>query len=268
MRLILHIGAHRTGSTLIERMLSALAAARPELALRVWKPSYLRAIPDFKTAPGLFASDGRPKSPDANARLLDLQADMDDRLKEAERAGVQTLLISEENICGGMWGNFRKRRFYPGVGPRLRAFATVFGRMPARVALGLREYGAAWNSAYGYLNRAENDLPPRAEVAAIISSRSRGWPALVSAMGDAWPGSDIMLWRQEDLGAVEVASHLCDLDPALLTDPGTSVNATGSSGGTPTELFTKAERRKLARRYDAHIAGMLADPSLSWAVRP
>ncbi|MEM1373000.1 MAG: hypothetical protein AAGF78_01320 [Pseudomonadota bacterium] len=268
MRLILHIGAHRTGSTLIERMLSTLALARPELALRVWKPGYLRAIPQFKTAPGLFASDGTPKSKEAAGHLSALRADMGARLAAAEGDGVTTLLISEENICGGMWGNFRKGRFYPGVAPRLRAFAEVFGRVPARVALGIREYGAAWNSAYGYLDRADNDLPPKADVAKILSARPRGWPALVSAMREAWPASETMLWRQEDLGAVDVAAQLCDLDPALLDDPGRPVNATGSAGGTLTEIFTPAERKRLARRYDTHVAALLSDPALRWAVRP
>lgn len=268
MRLILHIGAHRTGSTLIERMLSAVALARPELGLRVWKPSYLRAIPDFKSAPGLFLSDGTPKSDTAACNLAALKTDMEARLSQAESEGVETLLISEENISGGMWGNFRKGRFYPGVGPRLRAFAEVFGRVPVRIALGLREYGAAWNSAYGYLDRVENALPEKSEVAAIITSRPRGWPALVSAMLEAWPSSEIMLWRQEDLGAVKVASRLCDLNPALLNDPGRPVNATGSAGGVRTELFTRQERKKLARRYDAHVKSLLDDPALTWAIRP
>lgn len=247
-------------------MLTAVADARPELGLRVWKPAHMRSIENFKRVPGMFRGE-EFASDEARARFEALQGDLDQRLAEAKKDGVQTLLISEENICGGMKGNFRKKQFYPSMKPRLRAFARLFPR-PARVALGLREYGAVWNSAYGYLDRPETELPTKPDAAAILTETKIGWPALTRAMQDAWPEADIMVWRQEDLGAVEVAAKLCDLDLALLEDPGRAVNATGSAGGIPTELFTKPERRKLDRRYEAHIGAMLEDPSLTWAVRP
>ncbi|MEL6689917.1 MAG: hypothetical protein AAFP28_06315 [Pseudomonadota bacterium] len=268
MRLILHIGAHRTASTLIERMLSALATAQPDLGLAVWKPADMRAIPGFKAAPGLLNRAGAPHSPEAAESFDAVRENVAARLDAAERAGVKTLLISEENICGGMRTNFKRGRFYPAIGPRLLAFARVLGRTPARVALGLREYGAVWNSAYGYLDRAENTLPAPGEAAQILMDRPRGWPALVAAMREAWASSDLMVWRQEDLGAQAAAAALCDVDPALLIDPERQVNATGSAGGRTTELFSPAERRKLARRYERHVSTLLEDPNLSWAVRP
>ena len=268
MRLILHIGAHRTASTLIERMLSALAAARPDLGLAVWRPADMRAIPGFKTVPGLFDSKGVPHSREAEDTFNAVRADMSARLDAAERAGVKTLLISEENICGGMRANFKRGRFYPAIGPRLVAFARVLGRTPVRVALGLREYGAVWNSAYGYLDRVENTLPAPREAAEMLMERPRGWPAVVAAMREAWPLSKLLVWRQEDLGAPAAAAALCDVDPELLIDPERQVNATGSAGGRATELFSPVERRKLARRYERHIATLLEDPTLNWAVRP
>ncbi|MEL7115333.1 MAG: hypothetical protein AAGP08_07030, partial [Pseudomonadota bacterium] len=194
MRLILHIGAHRCGSTLIERMLSGAAAP----GLRVWAPRDVREIKTFAGVAQMFDRDGTLKDADAVTALRD---DLAARLAGLEADGVQTLVISEENLLGSMVQNFNRGCLYPMARSRLAAYAAVMPVAPARIALAIREYGAVWNSAYGYAGRRNKGLRSATAVAADAVAKTRGWTEVLSAVVEVWPEAEIMLWRQEDLDA-------------------------------------------------------------------
>ncbi|MEM6896431.1 MAG: hypothetical protein AAF576_03580 [Pseudomonadota bacterium] len=269
MRLVLHIGAHRTGSTLVERMLSSLATARPDLGLTVWKPKYLRAIPGFKHIPNVVARAKRGDDA-AELRCATLRFDLAERMEAAAAQGTKVLVLSEENMSGGMKPNLRDGQFYAGVRARLESYAHVLGRAPDRVALGIREYGAVWNSAYGYLQRGYNDLPPADKAGRGLLEARRGWPALASAAGQVWPTAEILVWRQEDLAenAERIAAKVGDVPEEHLQRPDEEDVNTTRAMGRPVQLFSPAERRKLKRRYDHHITRMRDEGRVTWAVTP
>jgi len=264
LRLVLHIGAHRTGSTLVEQMLSS--ASDDGAGLAVWSPRHMRALPGFSRVHAHVDTRGEPLSANSAKVLGTVRAQVTDAMATLD---ADALLISEENMLGTMGTNFRTGRFYPSVGARLSAFAAVLPA-PVRVGLGIRGYAQVWNSAYGYVARRGKPLPGRAQARDALLARPRGWTAVVDAVRRVWPETEIMVWRQEDLGdhAGSIAEALMDLDPGAMSASLGRVNSSTEKGQV-VDLFSDADHDALAARYTRHVRRLMQDGAgVRWAHLP
>lgn len=265
MELVLHIGAHRTGSTWIERSIAASIAKQAALTsadranIGLWPPRFLRDIKGFQSA---FRDFHAASDRAAALRFDALAARIASALAAEAAQGTTRLILSEENLIGGMRQNFETGQFYPMAEARLHCHGALFPR-PNMIALGLRDYGAVWTSAFHYLPQTGHKQAPAAQACTAMMEDDRGWPALVDAVKQAWPGVPILVWDHADLAqySARICARMTGLSANEIALPDGHINARTKPG---TALFTKAQNAVLAERYAHDLAVLRADPALSW----
>lgn len=196
---ILHIGAHRTGTTTLQRFLSRNRDGLARDGVAVWGPRDLRA--------GL--SDGLVKAPhritpDVLRRGERSCARMQRACDQLDAAGVDTLLVSEENMIGSMPNNLLARALYPHSGFRLQRFAPAFADRCTTIALGIRSYDRQWASALAFCMRQGFGAPAR-DILDEIAVQKRTWRDVIADAARAFPGAKLVVWPFEALVALPEA---------------------------------------------------------------
>lgn len=241
MALILHIGAHRTGSTVVLKNLEANAEVLEPEGLTIWTPNALRKWPEFYI--------------EGDAATFEAK-----RAKVAGRisaSGAKTLLISEENIIGSMVTNLRKGSFYTGAARRLSRYAALLPEPPRRVALGIRAYAEYWASCWVYV-AVDHNMPAFSTMAQRYATATRGWLDLIEDVRGAFPQSEIMVWPKHamDGHVLNVAARMIDRPRAGLRPLRQVINPSLGPEAIPRiEAIRAAEprlkRAALMQRYEA-----------------
>ena len=123
MTIILHLGAHRTGTTTFQSLLDRNRADLARRGLAVWTPA--------RTRGGLL--DGLVQRPCDATPQDDWRAKRSCGRIRMERArlagqGQERLLLSEENLLGAIRNNLRERCLFPDAADAFRHCANVHGR--------------------------------------------------------------------------------------------------------------------------------------------
>jgi hypothetical protein len=251
---------------MVERTLSATVAAYPDCGAAIWAPRRLRGISGFQMTTSRLDEDVEPVDKAAAVALDDVASLIARDMADEKARGVKTLILSEENFIGGMRKNFRSGVFYPDVAQRLAAFDSLLPMSPKAIALGVRDYGLVWTSAYHYLPQSGHLLPPVDTVRSALLDHDRGWPEVVEAVQDVWPDTQIIMWRQEDLEANtgNICARLTGVAPELIVIPEGKINARTETTPRPA-VFSEDERKHLRRRYRQHIKQLEENPAVHWA---
>lgn len=194
MEITLHLGAHRTASTFLQRGLASLDGQEAELAL--WLPQQRRkgvALPGTSQA-------------ERAVRLFDLR-----------RRGVSHLVISEENLIGTMRGNLAARQLYPMAVPRLAQLRPTFGAV-ARIGLAVRSYDDYWASALAYQIGRGGSRPSDADIRAL-AWQPRRWRDVIEDIAQAFPEAELIVWSYETHGATPPLRALIGRSAALPPAP-------------------------------------------------
>ncbi|MEQ6247338.1 hypothetical protein ABMC89_00460 [Sulfitobacter sp. HNIBRBA3233] len=185
MDIILHVGAHRTGTTSFQHYLrhnrDRLLADRTV----IWEPSLLRR--------GMF--DGLfPRERVLNGRNLQRRAMGRVRLHavQALRAGADRLVISEENIIGAPRACLRATTLYPAAGERLARLGMALEGRVRRVVIGVRSQDLWWASVAAYAVGKGHAVPHPAR-RADIAQNPRSWRDVITDMACALPGAEIVV---------------------------------------------------------------------------
>lgn len=176
MDIILHIGAHRTGTTHFQRYMRSSEDALSEQGVRFWGPS--------RTRKGLFTG--------IYAHLDDHRATEapDPTIAEClaqEKAGaVQKLVVSDENMMGSVRRNIREGQLYPDAGRHVAGFAKAFGGDVSTLLVSVRSLDTYWCSALAY--GVERGIPvmDRQGRHALAQDR-RGWRDVIAEIARALP---------------------------------------------------------------------------------
>ncbi|NDW52380.1 hypothetical protein [Aliiroseovarius sp. PrR006] len=172
----LHLGAHRTGSTAFQMVLSANATALHAQGLRLGFPERSR-VPNGQLRTHLdHAALGDPKQ--LKKQIAKNRADLAPVLNTDE---YHQALLSEENFIGGMI-SFEQGRFYPNVRERMILLRMVLH--PAEIGnvmLMIRSYDSLFESAFR--KRAETHVMPSYEAVRHRQAEFEGgWPTVVEAI--------------------------------------------------------------------------------------
>lgn len=188
MDVILHIGAHRCATTTFQGYLRRNAARLARDGTGFWGPG--------RTRNGLFSglSDAPPAGPvrDPLRRARRARGRIRLNLRRSADAGLERLVVSDENMLGAMGANRRAGGLYPAAGERIARFAEAFGIMPLRLALTIRAPEIWWPSALGYGLSRGAPLPGSAELEAIAAAR-RGWREVITDLACAAPNAQILV---------------------------------------------------------------------------
>lgn len=251
---------------MIEWTIRETLAAHPDAGVALWAPRRVRDVPGLQVALSKVGGDGNPSDPEAAQLLEALSARLAQDMAQERDRGVKRLIISEENFLGSMRRNLFEGRFYMDVARRLTCLDSLLPQSPDMVAMGLREYGAVWTSAYQYSAQKRKKLPPVADAAEGLMARKRGWPAVIEDVRSVWPNCGLCLWQQETLGdnLRRITAALTGLPEDDVVVPSGQINARKSKGPQP-ELFDPQGRKHLSQRYRRHLRRMRAQEGVVWA---
>lgn len=261
MEIILHLGAHRTGTTTFQHYMRDHLAQLGAEKTGFWGPRRTRQ----SVFPGFFAKGGS-----AQARQRQRRAEGRIALHRSQAAGrgLDQLVISDENMIGTPRGCLIAGQLYPAIGMRMARFAAAFGGGFARVVLSVRSPDLWWASAAAMTVARGHPVPGPARFAAIAAS-ARGWREVITDLACALPGTEIrvlpferfagrpaavlgaalrrpvpadqqQLWlnRSPDLPSLRAALTAQGSDPALLPP-----------GAGRWQPFTQEQTALLAERY-------------------
>ncbi len=187
LRIIVHLGAHKTASTHLQQ---ALGRARTALAARgvaLFLPEDLRR--DGLRLTGCIAA---PREDGGHAAMIR------NAFAEAAR-GARALLISEENILGTAHNPamIAREQFYPEAQARLARLAALLPSGEVTMALALRDPAGFLVSAYSQRLLA-GTIESFEDFRGGLDPASLSWADLVARLQGAMPQSRMLLWRYED----------------------------------------------------------------------
>ena len=181
MKVILHIGAHRTASTTLQSYVRRHAKALRDDGIGFWGPG--------RTRKGLFAGIqptpgfGPEAAYRARGRIL-LQ------MKRAQANHVHTLLISDENMMGSVRLNLRTGRLYPDIGERMSRYISALDHRIDKIVISVRGLDHYWASAMAY-GVARGHAVPDAARREAITRHVRTWRDVVADVACAAPLAQI-----------------------------------------------------------------------------
>lgn len=196
MEVILHIGAHRTGTTTLQRFLQANHARLADQLIASWGPD--------RTRRGLFSGLIKAPhriTPDVTARATRATGLIRVEIERLSAQGFEHLIVSEENIIGSMENNLFTRHLYPHARFRVGRFVPAFGDTCRRIVLGIRSYDRHWASSLGYLVKAGYGLPARDHVAQLALQPVR-WRQIIRQVAEVFPDAELVVWPFEAMVAV------------------------------------------------------------------
>lgn len=191
MDVILHIGAHRTGTTAFQAYLQANRARLAAEGTAIWLPADIRAGP----------LAGLMKRPGGRARALAdlrLARRLNRALARLRDGGASRLILSEENLLGTMASCLSVGMPYGDAWGRMRRLDRLFGGRIRRVGLGLRAPAPWWASVLAFRLGRGGPVPDAALIGRL-ASQGRGWEAVATDLAAALAGRTLAIWEFETL---------------------------------------------------------------------
>ena len=205
----LHLGAHRTGTTTLQKYLENNRDNLNEIGTEFWGPNRTRA--------GLFS--GLVKRPDTITNQATIRGERSCglirmELDRLDMAGVKSLIISEENMMGVMLDNLRKGRLYPDARPRLQRFSSAFEKHCRRVAISIRSYDKYWASVLAFMVERGRRMPDAQDLDRLVT-QPRRWRDVICEVAAIFPTAEVMVWPFEGMIG-QVDSQLAVLNDGVV----------------------------------------------------
>ncbi len=276
---ILHVGAHRTGTTTLQQTLHHNHQRLKANKVEYWAPQRTRA--------GLF--DGLIKaadrvSPQVTAQARRANQQIEDELQALSKAGVKTLIVSEENMLGSIPASVTTERLYPDAVRRVARLRPAFADRCARIGLAIRSYDQLWTSMISFTVKRSGRVPDADQIAGLVD-QPRRWRDVIRELRVAFPRAEIQVWPFEGMvdAPHDVIARLTGrslpvpLDPVeVVHNPAPDIHALrdaverGPCAGHLTRLaewnsgrwmpFTEPQRTKMRADYAEDIAWLRSDP--------
>lgn len=194
MDIILHLGAHKTASTYLQKRLSRSHGRLKRYKYVFHGPKSLR--PRINKALGKQDKLGRVES---QRRRRDCLTEL---IEHEEARGTERLVLSEEQFIGSLRDMVLGKDFYADADIRLTPVADALGDRPVKIMLSVRGYADFLASTYGQVIRGWRFMPFDQKLRDQFLNQARGWPELVETTLQAFPTTKgITLWRFEDFAA-------------------------------------------------------------------
>lgn len=181
MDVILHLGAHRTGTTTFQHFVRGHLQTLDENGIGFWGPGRTRK----SVFPGMFHNipPRAPRRAEGRVRML---------TAKAEARGITKLLVSDENMLGTCTYGFRHAALYPAAGERLARLAAAFGGRVSRVVLSIRAQDLWWASASALTAARGHRIHEPAKYARIAQG-ARTWRDVITDLACAVPDAEIRI---------------------------------------------------------------------------
>ena len=285
MSLTIHLGAHKTATTHLQRTMRGLLPQLVRAGVHYTDTQHWRGGGGFRMAVALADGPAGARYRGRLRRRLDVIA-----------AEWPAVVISEENILGslrrdGLMGP--ENLIYPHAERRLDRLCAMLKRRPATVILAVREPLAFLESAFSMQVQGGHELVFE-DYLAGFDPAALSWAGLVERLLSVRGVARVTVWRYEDYPALRprilaamapaaVAAAAPELPPAIVglsqaayddirarvaADPGADIASLArdakaahprSGGGAPLRLADAATRARCRSAHDddlARLAGM------------
>ncbi len=206
MKIIAHIGAHRTSSTSLQSYLDEHKQQLLDMGTTVWGLE--------RTRKGLFAGltpkPGPAYRKDAAERA---RGRIRMQVEKTRSRGIGTLLVTEENMIGSTRNTLKARRLYPAIGERMARYSWAFDDQIGRIILSIRSHDLWWNSAIAYAVSRGAPVPSPDDLAEIAAHR-RGWRDVITDLACAVPDTEILVMPFEAFAGKPALLLKCAADIA------------------------------------------------------
>lgn len=191
MDVILHLGAHRTGTTTLQVFLENNRDNLNEIGTEFWGPN--------RTRSGLFS--GLIKNPSDVTHDAVLRGERSSGLIRMEmdrlaHSQVKSLIVSEENMIGVMGNNLGVAGLYPDAKARLDRFTSAFGSRCKRIALSIRSYDKYWTSVFAFSIERGRAAPSR-DLLDHLVTQPRRWRNIICEISQVFPNAELIIWPFE-----------------------------------------------------------------------
>lgn len=195
MDLTLHLGAHRTANTSLQRYMRGQHDALEAAGVEVWTGTTTR---DGRLA-GLL---GDPGNPSPRREILAQRSGNRVRVyQETLRgAGVSHLVIAEQSLLGSLRENHGLARLYPTAPRRLARVAQALPHV-GQITLAVRSYDTFWASCIGYMTERGAPMPDKDHLDHFVT-QPRRWRHIIEETAEIFPQARVTVWCFERLANV------------------------------------------------------------------
>jgi len=183
MDVILHIGAHRCATTSFQNYLRQNTNALDQQGIGFWGPRRTRngLFRGILPRVGVGAWRDQQRRGVGRVRM---------HLARSSGLGVNSLLVTDENMLGSVRENLRFCELYCGAGERLARYGEAFDGRIRHILLNVRSLDTYWTSALGFgLTRGRN-MPGGAALTRLAAAH-RSWRDVITDVACAIPGATI-----------------------------------------------------------------------------
>lgn len=198
VELHLHLGAHRTATTAVQRLLDGKSALLEREGVTFLGPRSLRGWGLYDVLQGM--TDGRP--------MPGLAHEARRALSELARP-ARRVVLSDENLIGDMMRNHAEASLYADAPARLAALSRVLPAMPEQVVFTIRDPGVYWQSVFAHL--ASRDRLQAFEAERLSGSSHNSWLPVLAAIRAAFPASRLRVLGYDDSVTTRLAGALVGL---------------------------------------------------------
>lgn len=257
MDLHLHIGAHKTATTYLQERFHADRVVFEQRGTALAPRTLFRG----RVSPRLGGFGTAVQSHQDVRRLRSAH-------DAAVRSNSRRLIISDENLLGGLGDVFRTGELYQKPGRRLLPLARQWRTGKLRVMLAVRAYPTFWPSVYSHWVRRHGYQPFDAWLRSRFLRGTRGWADVVAELNAALPQAELIVWRYEDFDALEnaiLAEILGHLETVSAMKPRQKRSHWGLSSAAVAEMEAVAVD---GRRMNAQQVRGLAKQHPRWKGNP
>lgn len=188
--ILLHIGAHRTGTTSLQQLCSQNRKLLSENGIAFWGPKIMR-LGARKRWISMHHSTNLNK-----LELMEKQkikADVKRQFKAVQNNNHNRLIVSDENFLGTMKKNFDTVTLYPNCKDNLIAYRNLLPRAPSTIIFSIRSYETYWQSTFSFLV-TKGWIFDFDKIKPMILSNARGWVEVIKDIRQVFSDSLIKIW--------------------------------------------------------------------------
>lgn len=196
-KVILHIGAHKTATTYLQARL-----AKSENPLRQMQVGYV-GLQAFREAQALAGGLRRAEPRYALWRHRAMRRELSRLVERQISFGARRIVLSDENILGGLTEIFGTQDFYQRAGARVRVLADALSNWDLEIAISTRCYATFLVSVWSHMVMRQGYRPFDTGSAAGLLGGTRGWADVIADIRKAAPSAALSHWTYEDLAGNE-----------------------------------------------------------------
>lgn len=183
MDVILHIGAHRTGTASLQAYMRSQSDALTAQKIGFWGPKRTRRclygglVEQNAQADGCIVTDAGKQR-------------IQEHLSQLSRQGIETLVISDADVMGTVRSNLSSGKLYADAGARIARLMRAFEGNVTSVVLSIRSLELYWCSALAHGVFCGHPVPERS-VLRELALAPRGWRDVIADVAGAAPQARI-----------------------------------------------------------------------------